>query len=32
MRDDTETRTVASPPTVVSARGTTVGLGLRHRF
>lgn len=32
MRDRTDTRTLPAPPTIVSASGTSVGLGLRHRF
>lgn len=32
MSDRTETRTLPAPPTVLSARGTSVAVGLRHRF
>lgn len=31
-RDQTETRTLPAPPTVVSARGTSFAVGIRHRF
>lgn len=32
LRDQTDTRTLGAPPSVVSASGHTLGLGVRHRF
>ena len=32
MRDRTETRSLPAPPSIVSASGTSYGLGIRHRF
>ena len=32
MRDQTETRTLPAPPSIVSASGTNFGIGIRHRF
>lgn len=32
MSDKTETRTLAAPPSLVKASGTSYGIGVRHRF
>mgnify|MGYP000016303160 FL=1 len=31
-RDQTETRTLPAPPTVLSVSGTSFAVGIRHRF
>jgi len=32
MRDSTRTRTLPAPPSVISAQGTSIAMGVRHRF
>lgn len=32
LRDQTDTRTLGAPPRIVAASGSTLGLGIRHRF